>query len=101
MCKCKAYLELSGQSYISRANFALFFPHLTATALFPSAFSVFCPGVPSASMQRPLISRAQTRDGALGEGPGSEYFSMYMNGLMVRSAKTVYKLQQNACGAFE
>lgn len=68
MCKCKAYFELSGQSYISRANFAHFIFQLTATALFPSTFSVSRPGVLSASMQRPLISRTQTRDGAFGEG---------------------------------
>lgn len=52
-------------------------------------------------MQRPLISQTQTRDGALGEGPGSERFSMYMNRQMALPVQSIYKFQQNAYETLE
>lgn len=77
MWKCKAHLELSSQRYISRLNFA--FSSANCNCPLPSCFFCFPSRLPSASTQRPVISQTQTRDVALREGPGSEYFSMHRN----------------------
>lgn len=107
MCRCEAYLELSGQSYISRANFALFFFlffFFPACCNCPLLFCFFCFSVLAFHLlpRRGLWLAGHKPEMLVpGRGPAVNSSARTWSDRCSHPVKTGYKLQPTACGAFK